>query len=258
MKIDQQLDAQLCDLWARRSELNEAEWTRLYEIVTGVLKANKPRILASLPGEHEDYVYEYFSEKVYRFDLASQCHHAGALSVFYRRFLEDKLDSQTRRGSFEQAEHLLDRADGAEDEATSIIEQEASLLSPSSLIDEAMRESGLQHDAVAASAGRWLEGSEDWVRLAVAYSYCPDAQQAVPMSALAQQYGIKSYAYKVKQLGFNWREPDYRGFDGTLLGRWVHSLGVEILPENVHVIHGILKILCLEALTWAEEQESLQ
>lgn len=258
MRIDKNLDAELRGLWARRSELTEAELVRLYEIVTGVLVAYRPRLLASLPGEREDYVHEYFVEKVLRHDLSSQCHHVGALFGFYTNFLKDRLKSQIRRGSSELSEHLLEDGDGAEVDAPSLNDQAEALLPESSLVDEAMRESGLAPALVAASAGRWLAESEDWVRLAVAYSYCPDAQQAVPMNALAQQYGIKSYAYKVKKLGFNWREPDHRGFDETLLGQWVRSLGVEILPENVHVIHGILKILCLEALTWAEEQESLQ
>lgn len=100
--------------------------------------------------------------------------------------------------------------------------------------------------------------SEEWVRIFIGFSNCPDADHSEPLVHLARRCNIKSQAYKAARLGFNWRGKDFTGFDDTLLGRWIVSLGIGISPENAHLIHGALKILCIEALTWAEQQEAAE
>jgi hypothetical protein len=121
---------------------------------------------------------------------------------------------------------------------------------------DALKEAGVSPEKVAESAARWLEMSEESVRLYLALSNCPDAEQSEPLVKLAKRKGIKSYAYKAEKLGFNWGKSCNDGFGDTLLGAWIRSLGIEIVPENSLLVLGALKILCFEALTWAEQQEA--
>ncbi len=56
MSANHPLDAELRDLWSRRRDLDQAGWTRLYEISATVLMNYKPRELAGLPEDREVYV----------------------------------------------------------------------------------------------------------------------------------------------------------------------------------------------------------
>lgn len=87
----QHYDAELRDLWSRRSTLDNPGWVRLYAIVTAVLANYKPRELGGLPDEHADYVSGFYVDKVMRRDLLSDCYHAGALRVFFKNYLRDEL-----------------------------------------------------------------------------------------------------------------------------------------------------------------------
>ena len=249
MNIDPKLDAEIRDLWQRRPELDESEWVRLYEIVTAALANYKPAVLGSLPNDHDEYVQDFFINKVFRIDLKSLCHHAGALPGFYKQFLKDELRRIRRR-----SEHEVADDQGDDDETASLIEQTSELEEFQVDVFGNLKEAGLKHEEIAASASHWLASSEEWVRLAVALSYCPDADNALTMTYLAERYNINSPAYKVKKLGFNWRGSDLDGFSATLLGQWIRSLDIEIRPENQGLILGALKILCFEALSWAEQQ----
>ncbi len=252
MSATHPLDAELRDLWARRRNLDEAAWARLYEICASVLMNYKPRELAGLLEERKVYVQEFFEDKVFRLDSLSRCDHVGALRLYYQRYLRDLIRSRQARASHEVPdEHDLelesppshgDTLDAATDRVAPFAE---------------LAEAGLAPAEVAASAVAWLTASEEWVRLFVALSNCPDAARSEPLVHLAKRKGIKSHAYKAEKLGFNWRGGDLDGFAGTLLGGWiVDALGIEIIPENGPLILDVLKILCFEALSWAEQQEA--
>jgi hypothetical protein len=253
MQTPTELDAELCALWVRRRDLDEASWIRLFKIVEGVLLGYKPRELAGLPEDRSEYVQKYFVERVFRTDLLSRCDHTGALRSYYRNFLRDELRSRNSRLSFEvpdghhpenESPPSLNEAPNAENEVDPLT---------------ALEEAGFPPAKVAASAVAWLAESEEWVRIFVAYSNCPDAGLSEPLVHLARRKGISSRAYRAAQLGFNWKGSDHTGFATTSLGRWIsESLGIEIAPENAILIHGALKILCLEALLWAEQQEVAQ
>ena len=92
---------------------------------------------------------------------------------------------------------------------------------------------------------------------AVPYTSLVDAWKICALVRLAKRKGIKSQAYKAEQLGFNWKKNDLAGFAKTLLGRWISEIvGIEICTENSPLILGVLKILCFEALLWADQQEA--
>lgn len=245
-------DAELRDLWTRRHDLDEAGWVQLYDIVTTVLMNYKPRELAGLHEDRDVYVLDFFQDKVLRLDLLSRCDHVGALRLYYLNYLRDLIRSKQSRSKWEVADKhdLESESPPSLDEAP---ETQTDDRDPFSELEEA----GFSPTKIAASAAAWLANSEEWVRLFVALSNCPDADFSEPLVRLAKRKGIKSQAYKAEKLGFNWKNADLAGFAETLLGQWIaKSLGIELCPENSPLIHGALKILCFEALSWAELQEA--
>lgn len=246
------LDAELRDLWSRRRNLEEASWARLYDIVMTVLVKYRPRELAGLDENRDIYVLDFFQDKVLRLDLISRCDHVGALRLYYLNYLRDLIRSKQSRSKWE----VEDKHDPESDSPPSLDEApqvEADSKDPLTELEEA----GFSPAKIATSAADWLTSNEEWVRLFVALSNCPDAELSEPLVHLAKRKGIKSYAYKAEKLGFNWKGTDIAGFAETLLGRWIsESLGIKLRLENSPIIHGALKILCFEALSWVEQQEA--
>jgi len=248
------LDGELRDLWCRRRDLDAAGWTRLYEIAMSALMNYKPRELAGLPEDRNVYIQEFFQDKVLRLDLSSQCDHVGALRIYYQRYLRDLLRSKQSR----EKREVSDKHDPEGESPPSLDEAPEVETSGTDPLTE-LAEAGFPPVDVAASARAWLLASEEWVPVFVAFSNCPDAARSEPLVHLAKRKGIKSQAYKAEKLGFNWRGGDAAGFAETLLGRWItDSLGIELRPENSGLLLGVLKILCFEALSWAEQQEAAE
>ncbi len=252
MNKTNQLDAELRDLWARRRDLDENSWAKLYKIVMTVLSNYWPRELAGLNEDKEVYIVDFFQDKVFRLDLLSRCDHAGALCVYYKRYLRDLIRSKQAISKWEiEDKHDPDsESPPSLDEAPEIESDEEDLFTE-------LTNAGLSPEKIANSASAWLADNDEWVRLFVALSNCPDAELSEPLVHLAKRKGIKSQAYKAEQIGFNWKGGTPASFTKTLLGRWItESLGIKLSLENSPLILGVLKILCFEALSWAEQQEA--
>lgn len=250
MQDTHQADAELRDLWSHRSELTEKEWTRLYVIVQSVLINYKPKELAVLTEDRDVYINEFFQDKVFRSDLLSRCDHIGALRIYYKNYLIDLIRSKQSRSNWEVADKH-NTEDETKSSQTEIAAFKADQLDPMAELEAA----GILPIEVAESAANWLNENEEWVRIFVAHSNCPDAELSEPLVHLAKRKGIKSQAYKAERLGFNWRGDDLVGFSDTLIGCWIKSLNIAIHSENSLLILAVLKILCFQALSWAEQQE---
>lgn len=251
MSKDREYDDELRDLWSRRRDLDESGSVRLYEIVMSVLSKYRPSELAGLPDDHDFYLVDFYVNKVCRLDLMSRCDHAGVLRVAFKNFLRDELRKRKVRKDIEVADMQHE-----DDEKSSFVGEAAESVPDEPDAIDALKEAGLSPEEMAESAARWLETREEWVRLYLALSNCPDAERSEPLVKLAKRKGIKSYAYKAEKLGFNWGNTTDAGFGDTLVGAWIESLGIEIVRENSLLVLGALKILCFEALTWAEQQEA--
>ena len=246
------LDGELRHLWSHRRDLDDAGWTRLYQITVTVLMHYRPRELAGLPEERAFYVIDFFQDKVFILDSLARCDHVGALRVSYQRYLRDLLRSRMAREKHEVADPHDPETDSPPPLGESSVLPDGD---PDPFTE--LEEAGLSPRAVAASASAWLLSSEEWVPIFIGLSNCPDARLSEALVHLARRKGIKSQAYKAAKLGFNWRGDDPAGFAETLVGGWiVDSLGIELRPENRPMILGALKILCFEALSWAEQQEA--
>ena len=246
------LDAELSELWNRRRDLDEAGWVRLYAIVSNVLRNYRPPELAGLAEDRDTYVQDFYVDKVFCLDSLSRCLHTGALRVYYRNYLRDELRRKHSRSKWE----VTDKHD-PESESPPSLDQAPEPETESRAVFSELTEAGLLATDVAASARKWLASNDEWVRIFVAYSNCPDATQSEPLVHLAKRQGIKSQAYKAEKLGFNWKSTDLDGFSRTLLGAWlIETLGIELCPEAGPLMLDALKILCFEALSWADQQET--
>ena len=254
MSETHKLDAELRDLWARRRDLDESGWSRLYAITISVLMNFKPRELAGLHEDRDVYIQEFFEDKVFRLDSLRRCDHVGALRIYYLYYLRDLIRSKKSRSKWEVA----DKHDPDGDSPPSLDEAPNTEAGRGDIFTE-LEEAGFSPIKVAASAATWLATNDEWVRIFVAFSNCPDAALSEPLVHLAKRKGIKSQAYKAEQLGFNWKKTELAGFANTLLGRWItESVGIELRPENSTLVLCVLKILCFEALLWAEQQEAAE
>lgn len=250
------LDQELGDLWFARDQLDERGWTRLYQITSEILLPYRPKELSGLAEERDVYVQNFFVDKAFRLDATPCRIHAGALKHFYVMYLRDSLDRRsTERKYFEQTPA------GRRDDSEEVYDFENTSIAATADVDEILRESGMEIDAVSRSARGWLESQEQWVPIYLALHFCPDKEHSPALRTLAQRFRIPSYHSRAEKLGINWK-PGLKGvpvFADTMIGRWVEgSLGVRIEPENIELIHAIFKILCFEALNWAETKEPAQ
>ena len=239
-------DEALRDLWSRRTMLSQAEWEKLYKIIFNALRRHASPELFALPESRDDYIQHFFTDKVFPLDH-SDCAHIGALRCYFQRYLIDQIRRQKTRAEI-PLDDTAPMSSHHDDEAANDEAAHDAVLSPA--FDGAP-----DYPGIAASARAWLAASEAWARLYLALSYCPDAERSEPLRDLAARYNIASYAYKASRLGFNWKKgiDDYKN---TLIGAWLVSLGFSISPDEMDAIHDALKILCFEALTWAEEYAS--
>lgn len=235
------VEGRLRDLWKRRPTLSEPEWAELYGIVANVLANKCPDLIAQLPGAGEEYVQDYFLDKVLSLgNPGDEIHHAGALVVFYKRYLLSRLrDPYLRRvlgprsgdaGDDSEAtplEKALDvqarEADAGEHPATvrhltDWVASELGPLSgdaapgsdPSDVHALFMRHLGVDLEEVEAAARAFLQGRDDWshlagdawwIRLYLRCHFCPEKPDAMALSTLERRHRIPSYHYKAVSLG---------------------------------------------------------
>lgn len=233
-------DAPLRDLWRRRTELDDREWTALYEICTRVLTHRCNDLLASLPGPAEGYVLDFIEDKVWKAgEGEGEIDHTGALINFYRNYLTSRLrDAYVRRRDDAPAagspgeqmerwevalaeESLALAAQGDGEGLAELVDLVEAALAPdgagaghaagrASLDVLFERYLGLRLSALYTAAqaflaaeGEWAGLAEKiwWIQLYLREYFCPDREHATPMSTLAREYQIPSYHYRALELG---------------------------------------------------------
>lgn len=255
-------DLELARLWGLRGSHDPQALEDLCLLIQQELHSFRPIEFSQLHGldglqSHSDrarqYVQDFLLDKVLTGKVNTTCEHVNALKVFYRRYLIDVIRSYRSRGKYLQDEFF-----GADDDAGSgLIEKTASLESTQNF--DGLESLGIEVLNVQVSARQFLEQQEPWVRAFLSLSYCPNEDEGETMQALARRLRIRSYAYKAKKLGFNWRGESPEAFsETTLLGRWIVSLGIALTRENRDAVLDALKILCYESLLRGSEQEDVR
>ena len=256
MAAQHPLDQELGDLWFNRATLDTEGWRRLYEIVCSALIPVRSRYLGGLTGERKDLVQDFFMDVVMRPSSIPARYHVGSLKYIYQNYLITCLRKENRHNQI----FVSDTADdnGEHEHSAQISNDDDSNMT---LGFSELSDAGWPLDRLEKSVHDWLTQNEPWVPLYLSFHYCADAHVSEPLQKLARRYGIRSYAYKAKALGFNWdmekAVASGETFSHTLIGRWLtEDLGIGVNRDNGRIIHNALKILCLGALNWADEQES--
>lgn len=226
--------------WVRLDKLTATEWKTFYLLVRRALLRCPAPELAALPDKRENYIDEFFTEKLFfkaqrMTPDGIQSISGGALCFFFRRFLDTeviryKLNPLTE----EDREDERGADDPNEDELT----------------DEFLANIG--RDKLDDSVQRFLASLPDWALLMLRGHFCAD-DDTVPMSKLCR--GIASYHYKAQKLGVTVKKDadGLIGYEHTLLGQWMQSLGVLIAPENHALMIFLLEVICLEATARLED-----
>ena len=237
----QSATAELTDYWNRRPNLSQTEWERFYILVRGSLMNSSAPQLASLPEAREVYLIEFFEEKIFnKVQREFRELQVGALREFFRRYLNSKI--RTLPKTIQMS--ALDDSDSDEPFISSIpdpnpvdpdVQNFFSQVSPQDLAD---------------SARSFVETLEDRHCRMLAGHYC--ASDPVPMATLFA--GVNGYHYQAQKLGVvsNFR----LGYEHTLIGQWMISLGVKPSFENENLVHLLLKALCFSALEYCTEVDS--
>lgn len=228
----------LTDYWRRLGSLNDAEWKDLHRLVRSALMRCPASELSSLPDTRENYIDEFFVEKLFykaqRVDnAAGESLSGGALCLFFRNYLRTLLDHYKARPiSGDEPEESWDSAEHDD----------------SSGVDEFL--AGFGTDRLAGCIEAFLDQLPDWALLMLRGHFCAD--EAIPMHTLCA--GISSYHYKAQKLGITVKKGSdgLRGYEHSMIGQWIQSLGVPIRPDNQIVIRFLMEAICLEATARVE------
>lgn len=227
--------AELTDYWNRRPNLSEKEWTRFYVLVRGTLMNASAPQLASLPEGREVYIAEFFQDKfLYTTPKADHDLMEGTVRNFFRNYLLDKIRGlpntvQTSTFDDDDDEPFVARIPAPESE------------------DRELREflNEVPVETLTKSASDFFDSLEERHRLMLAQHYCAD--NPVPMSTLFK--GVNGYHYQAQKLGVTVGKgsKNFLGYEHSLIGQWMYSLGVMPRPDNLSIVHFLLKMLCFHA-----------
>lgn len=231
----------LRDLWSRRPSLTAAEWTRLYQLIHGFLKHRNCPELQSLPGTRDDYIHDFFLDKVFQGGAqGGKIDHSGALVIFFRRYLisalrdpyvrrrqtDDRLDgaeghpsdpedaqpsgkgaqeSQALVSSRDPKRDLLDRVAEA---ARAFLTDQRQKPDQHQIFKDLNNYYGLWVPEILASARGFLMGQGLWERLRSESGWIMlylrehfCPKNGIALDALRRRYQIASYHYKALKLG---------------------------------------------------------
>jgi hypothetical protein len=256
-------DARLAALWRHRHSLNEDEWSELYRITVEILRSANFKELSAFGDEREDLIQSFFVQAVMHRALngsTASCDHAGALYTFFRNYVIDELRSRSVKQKYVLSGDLI-KNEGNDSDPDAFVEacalaanapEAASIAQPESVLAE----TGVSPETVLTSAKSFLGSQDSWVRLYLAYHFCPDEGDGLPLYELAKRYQIPSYHSRAARLGITRKKNDLpSNYSDTLLGGWLLTL-IDGPFEEVHFVlyAAALKILCLVV---AIEEEGL-
>ena len=89
----------LSELWFARNALNQSEWGELYQLIWDVLIVYNATELNPLSLDKEDYIQQFYIEKVFRSSNSDKAGtiHPGFIRYCYRKFLIDQLRSAVEK-----------------------------------------------------------------------------------------------------------------------------------------------------------------
>lgn len=235
--LSAQEEAELLLLWKKRSCLDKASWDRLWILTTQVLMRFNPSILTQLPDSKQDYVTDFFLNKVMQEKFSStELSSVSALATFYQRYLIDVHRSLQRRPTV-----------AIDDEAT--LNHLADSASADAICGcgENQPEVDVESSKLLESAAAFFKSLSEEDQLYLLLHTCDDKGEA--LYKLAERLKIASHHYKAGQLGITRKKGElHEGYEKTRIGSWLSGkLGLRIAPENAKAILDAFVALCRAA-----------
>ena len=237
-------EADLISLWARRGELDKPEWDRLWILVPKVLGQCRPGILRDLPGEHKEYVVDFFLNKVIQEKYTgTQLNSANALATFFKRYLLDLVRHQALLPIIHvDEEATLDAlAEGGEE-----------IVALNVAAAQGDPAESLYWKQLLGAASTFLDGLGDEDQIYLSLYQCDAESEA--LYKIAARHNIASHHYRAAQLGITRKKGELpEGYERTRIGTWLtKTLGLRIAAEFTDDIHEAFQAMC-EAATASRE-----
>jgi hypothetical protein len=285
------LDESLRDLWRRRDTLSEVEWAELYAAVFRILRYRYKDLVAQIGSTPEESIQDFFQDKVFVVSGGELVHAGALVVFYKNYLLSRLREPRIQRETSFQSNSLLggetssqsddlpnsgvsaqDEGQGDIGGVQSVVDSITEMLleGPADMplklpVDSVLRDVVLQYTGVDLERvvqgaadflhgkGEWADLANDawWMRLYLRCHFCPESEDAIPMSQIARRYSVPSYHSKAIKLGVTvpkGRDAALEAFRDSYRGRWLVSVGVPIDPEHLLEMSVSLKILCAVAL----------
>ncbi len=232
-------NVRLTYLWNHRSQLKQQEWGDLYNLIQSILKSYPDAILSTLLYEKEDYVHDFFIQKVRdkKDNIIPSVNTISSRFVWtaFQRFLIDCLRKENPKNPEIKGETFK----------TISMDDMGDQFDPCGCMDidiSIMEEYGLTEEFIRQRSNAWLECQPHWVLIYLGLMYCC-VDNNEPLIHFAKRYGIASYHYNARKLGTTTNP-----LPNTLIGQWLETdFGINLQQDHPEVLSDIMKILCDES-----------
>jgi hypothetical protein len=240
-------------LWAERQRgLSDAEMGELCLLAKRLLMRTRLPKQYDDQEERIDLINDYILERIIKNQKAGPLVSAHALHTYLERFAIDRLRETARYPS-----RLLDEnttaSDNTDDETG---ERDEATTSLATTQHQLLVEAGIDPANATESAQRFVAALAAAERAYLALNTCSDKDKYQPISTIAKRMQLgSSYHYKAKQLGITGDKGGfYQGYEHTLIGQWLVSLGARISPEWRRELMLLIVILCQQVLEHCREE----
>lgn len=242
-------------LWAeRRRGLSVAEMTELCEGVKRLLMRSRLPPEYADPQARADLIHDFIVQKIVLNQHTSEAGPLASVHVLHG-YLKNFIKDQYREAARNASQSLDDKTtdDDAEDEVGEI---DAASTHLATTQHQLLVEAGIDPANAAESAQRFVAALAAAERAYLALNTCNDDEKQQPISSIAKRMRFgTSYHYKAKQLGITGSKGGfYQGYENTLIGQWLTSIGARIHVEWQRELMILLVILCHQVLENCREE----
>ncbi len=196
-----------------------------------------PSILTQLPDSKQDYVTDFFLNKVMQDKFNdTELTSVSALATFYQRYLIDVHRAIQRRPTV-----------AIDDEATLDAIAESADTDDGCGCGVSRPDDDVDALKLLESAAIFYKSLSEEDQLYLALHTCDDEGEA--LYKLAERFNIASHHYKAGQLGITRKKGElHEGYEKTRIGGWLNgTLGIRMVPESAKEILDAFVALCRAA-----------
>ncbi len=236
-------NVRLNTLYNQRPALSQNEWAELYSLIQTILKPSKLWFSNDSAWGQEDGINGFFVDKIMTTTSVNTECSPSMIRTMFSNYAIDL--NKTPRNL---------KAESLDDDSHSEVEEEKQFDFSTDHLEETLSQHNLTATQTRQAAHDFYQQLKPAEQLMIARNLCPDADQALPLTTLQQQYDKKASHYNAKKLGVLHRDLDCpTDYEDTVLGRWLKTtFAIDFQNSHRSLIAIILQILCVVALTEAD------